>query len=143
VNSEAHSVSDPQQAFETFRHGLAGLRLNAFRQPVPNVPAWSHAPDLERQDRRLSRPIARRRTACRSMPRRAATSAGSCGKSGVHIHSIDQHLRNLRQPSLLDGIELPSDRAALRPRRFPFTQLKPFERLFNGDAVSKREDADR
>ena len=26
--------------------------------------------------------------------------------------------------------------------KFPFTQLKPFERLFRGDAVSKREDAD-
>ena len=24
----------------------------------------------------------------------------------------------------------------------PFTQLKPFERLFRGDAVSKQEDAD-
>ena len=27
-------------------------------------------------------------------------------------------------------------------RSQPFTQLKPFERLFRGDAVSKREDAD-
>jgi hypothetical protein len=27
-------------------------------------------------------------------------------------------------------------------RSQPFTQLKPFERLFRGDAVSKRKDAD-